>query len=552
MVITARVLAQDVFVTPIASATRDAPEQLPALRRQLRPDFPTDLRNTPDFGYVALEFYVDEKGKSVGGRREATLPAYFIAVEAAFGDGLSFEAARRAGTPVNSRVRCVAIFNPASAATGKPDATPRLLDARLVVDPNRRAKPKEPIPPSEMVWAIVNVNERGKAAGVSGVSPELTPLFEKSLTTWKFAPARSGGQPVAAQVRVPFIVVSPSSGMPAGEQTPPRATRQTRPVYPFAQRASGLRGEVLVDFVVDVQGQVTNPFVVRTLNPAFNEPALEAIRQWKFEPGRKGGVPVPTHMQVPIVFQLDDGFRGGESGVTIERKGKAGDIPEEYRYDVAPKPRGRALPVYPYALLRDGTPGAATVRFMIGEDGKVIVADVLKSTNLEFGAAVVAAVERFEFEPALKSGRPIRSVLSFEQKFERGSAELVSADETALLALERKSPDRIVGGNKLDSPLKPRSQRPALFPRALVGKVQKGEAVIEFLVDLDGHARLPRIVSATDASFGYAAVQALVEWRFDPPKSGGKGAVARVRVPFKFTAPLANVPSPSESAPPKN
>jgi TonB family protein len=534
--------AQDVIVTPIASATRDAPEQLPRLRRQLRPDFPTDLRNTPDFGYVALEFYVDEKGKSVGGRREATLPAYFIAVETALGEGLNFEAARRAGEPVNSRVRCVAIFNPASAATGKSDATPRLLDARLVVDPNRRAKPKEPIPPAEVVWATVSVNERGKGAGVSGASPELTPLFEKSLATWKFAPARSRGQPVAADVRVPFIVVSPSTGLPAGDQTPPRVTRQTRPIYPVAQRASGLRGEVLVDFVVDPEGQVTNPFVVRTLNPAFNEPALEAIRQWKFEPGRRGGVPVATHMQVPIVFQLDDGFRGGESGVTIEKKGRIDSMPEEYRYDVAPKPRGRARAVYPYALLREATTGAATVRFIIGENGKVILVDVLKTTNLEFGAAVVAAVERFEFEPALKSGRPIRSILSFEQKFERDNAELVSAADSVLLSLERKSPERIVSGTKLDSPLKPRSQRPALFPLAQIGKTQKGDAVIEFLIDEDGHARLPLIVSASDASFGYSAVQALVEWQFDPPKSGGKPVVVRVRAPFKFTAPLANVP----------
>ena len=81
--VAAQSFAQDVSVTPLAWVTRDPPEQLPVLRSELRPEFPRDLRNTPDFGYVALEIYVDEKGKSLGGRREATQPAYFKAVESA-------------------------------------------------------------------------------------------------------------------------------------------------------------------------------------------------------------------------------------------------------------------------------------------------------------------------------------------------------------------------------------------------------------------------------------------------------------------------------------
>ena len=59
-------------------------------------------------------------------------------------------------------------------------------------------------------------------------------------------------------------------------------------------RASGMRGDVLVDFVVDSEGRVTRAYVVRSLNPAFDEPALEAVRRWKFEPGRKGGVHAAT------------------------------------------------------------------------------------------------------------------------------------------------------------------------------------------------------------------------------------------------------------------
>ena len=38
----------------------------------------------------------------------------------------------------------------------------------------------------------------------------------------------------------------------------------------------------------------------------LDEKAIDAVRQWKFKPGRKGGRDVPTHMQVPIVFTLNE------------------------------------------------------------------------------------------------------------------------------------------------------------------------------------------------------------------------------------------------------
>ena len=63
-----------------------------------------------------------------------------------------------------------------------------------------------------------------------------------------------------------------------------------------------------------------------------------------------------------------------------------------------------------------------------------------------------------------------------------------------------------------------------------------GEAQVEFLVDEQGHAHLPRIAGASDPAFGYAAVQAVSQWLFEPPKAGGKAAVVRVVEPFEFDA----------------
>jgi hypothetical protein len=47
--------------------------------------------------------------------------------------------------------------------------------------------------------------------------------------------------------------------------------------------------------------------VLEASHPAFVQPTLEAINQWRFYPGRRQGRLVETQMQVPVVFNLLDG-----------------------------------------------------------------------------------------------------------------------------------------------------------------------------------------------------------------------------------------------------
>ena len=81
---------------------------------------------------------------------------------------------------------------------------------------------------------------------------------------------------------------------------------QARPQYPFEMRRAGIAGEVLVDFLVDTNGDVQNAYAVRSSQREFEAAAVQAVSKWKFKPGRKGGRDVVTHMQVPIVFTLNE------------------------------------------------------------------------------------------------------------------------------------------------------------------------------------------------------------------------------------------------------
>ena len=81
---------------------------------------------------------------------------------------------------------------------------------------------------------------------------------------------------------------------------------QGRPTYPSEMHRAGIRGEVVVDFIVDANGDVQNAFAVKMSRREFESAAVECVSQWKFNPGRKDGRNVNTHMQVPIVFNLDE------------------------------------------------------------------------------------------------------------------------------------------------------------------------------------------------------------------------------------------------------
>ncbi|MEW6238978.1 MAG: energy transducer TonB [Candidatus Omnitrophota bacterium] len=81
----------------------------------------------------------------------------------------------------------------------------------------------------------------------------------------------------------------------------PRVIYQPSPMIGKEARQNA-PGTVYIVFVVDQQGRVENPIVQKSTNPVFDKPALSAVKQWKFEPGKRNGQPVRFRMRVPITF----------------------------------------------------------------------------------------------------------------------------------------------------------------------------------------------------------------------------------------------------------
>jgi protein TonB len=77
------------------------------------------------------------------------------------------------------------------------------------------------------------------------------------------------------------------------------------PDYPYEMRRQTKEGWVEVDYIVDRSGSVVAAQALRSSDEAFERPALDALRRWKFRPGRKGGRTVNSRIQQTIKFSLE-------------------------------------------------------------------------------------------------------------------------------------------------------------------------------------------------------------------------------------------------------
>jgi len=86
-----------------------------------------------------------------------------------------------------------------------------------------------------------------------------------------------------------------------GEVREATRTVYVEPVYPEIARRAGVSGAVILEAVIDPNGNVTNVNVLRSI-PLLDEAAMGAVRQWKYEPTLLNGVPVPIVMTVTVIF----------------------------------------------------------------------------------------------------------------------------------------------------------------------------------------------------------------------------------------------------------
>jgi protein TonB len=89
-----------------------------------------------------------------------------------------------------------------------------------------------------------------------------------------------------------------------GGVSPPKGLYEPDPEYSEEARKAKYQGVCVVQLVVGTDGRAHDVRIERSLGLGLDEKAIEAVNQWKFEPGRKDGNPVATIINVEVTFRL--------------------------------------------------------------------------------------------------------------------------------------------------------------------------------------------------------------------------------------------------------
>jgi TonB family protein len=153
-----------------------------------------------------------------------------------------------------------------------------------------------------------------------------------ALQRWRFVPPRAA--PAIARVsavfdlansRATFGPVQPLSGFPlppsstlasahpspssgevlrvGGNIKPPTKVVNVAPVYPQEAQDAKVQGVVVIETVIDEGGAVKEAWVLQSV-PMLDEAALDAVRQWRYQPTLMNGAPRPVRMTVSVNFTL--------------------------------------------------------------------------------------------------------------------------------------------------------------------------------------------------------------------------------------------------------
>jgi len=157
--------------------------------------------------------------------------------------------------------------------------TPHVTDVAPNVVPTESAKPASPDEPTTGE-GIDGGDPNAKGGGIPG------------------SPFDGHGIEVApvAELDTPRVL-SP-------EMKPPLAVYRPAPAYPELARTVRRQGTVIIEAVIDRQGNVVDARLLRDAGLGLGEAALQAVRTWRYQPATLDGRPVTVYLTVTINFEL--------------------------------------------------------------------------------------------------------------------------------------------------------------------------------------------------------------------------------------------------------
>ena len=83
--------------------------------------------------------------------------------------------------------------------------------------------------------------------------------------------------------------------------------KRVEPKYPDIAVAAKVRGIVILEALVDTDGNVTSGLLLRSVMKLLDAAAIDAVKQWKYEPLSLNGIRTPFVLTVTLTFSLKEG-----------------------------------------------------------------------------------------------------------------------------------------------------------------------------------------------------------------------------------------------------
>ena len=160
------------------------------------------------------------------------------------------------------------------------------------------------------------VSTEGRVTRVKVVKslPLLDHAAIEAIQQWRYKPATKDGRPVETSLSI-AVSFPPAGGVAApsqreeigeiydvtGDVTPPKLVTRVTPEYPKEAHRAKVGGRVILNAIIGVDGNIESVAVKRSA-PMFDEPAVAAVKQWKYEPATKGGRPVRVRFLIVVDF----------------------------------------------------------------------------------------------------------------------------------------------------------------------------------------------------------------------------------------------------------
>jgi TonB family protein len=178
----------------------------------------------------------------------------------------------------------------------------------------------------------------------------------------------------------------------------PTLIREVAPSYPEIARQSKVEGTVILEVGTNTYGQVEVVKILRSI-PLLDQAAVDAVKQWRYEPFLLDGKPRKALFTVTVRFQL----KGGAE--TTAHEEFAGDAVRATGSVKPPEMIKYVAPLYPEAARQAKVQGVVILSVKTDIHGRVVDAMILRSIPL-LDQAAIDAVKQWVYEPMVIDGKP--------------------------------------------------------------------------------------------------------------------------------------------------